>query len=47
MQLKTFDFSLLNNIELFSFITLFENELAFFHSNDFQAIYQLKFLEVI
>lgn len=47
MKFEAFYFTLLNNIELFSFITLFEDEFAFFDSYDFEAINQLKLLKVI
>lgn len=47
MKFKALYFTLLNNIELFSFITLFEDELAFFERYDFEAINQLKLLKVI
>lgn len=47
MKLKAFHFTLLNNIELFSFITLFEDEFALFHCDDFEAVNQLKLLEIV
>ena len=47
VQLDTFDFTLLDNVELFSFITLFEDKISFFKSYDFEPVNQLKLLEVI
>lgn len=47
MQFETFYFTLLNNIELFSFITLFKDKISFFKCYDFETVNQLKLLKVI